>query len=190
METLLKNFSKKMLHLLNMDTHATELEYLQAYYGMQTLLYNIIVTFSILLSSYILSCFKETFFLFLIFGILRVVAGGFHFKSMEKCICATTLIMLGGGKYIATVNSPYFLCMALCIFSNLVFFLHVPKGSKKNPYSQDYTYLQKKRLHIVSLFLTITAICKKNVSPIIALSMFLTALFLLPDLLHRFQEAE
>lgn len=190
MERLLKIFSKKLLHLLNIDMYATELEYLQAYYGAQTLLYNIIVTISILLFSYILNCFQETFFLFFVFGMLRLIAGGFHFDSMEKCICATTLVILGGGKYIATVYFPYFLCITLCIFSNLIFFLHIPKGSKKNPYSHNYAHLQKKRLRIMVLFLTITAICKQEASPIIAMSMSLTAIFLLPDFLHRFQEVE
>ncbi|MFR8427056.1 MAG: accessory gene regulator B family protein [Roseburia inulinivorans] len=81
------------------------------------------------------------------------MAGGLHFNSIFKCISVTTLIMLGGGKYIAITDTDTLLCIVLCIIANTVFLIHIPKGTIKNPYSQEYSHLQKKRLSIVSALL-------------------------------------
>uniref|UniRef100_UPI004055ED17 accessory gene regulator B family protein n=1 Tax=Agathobacter sp. TaxID=2021311 RepID=UPI004055ED17 len=190
METLFSTFTEKIIHALDSDNKCSEIEYLQMYYGVQTLIYNIVVTSLILILSYFWKCFTETFLLFAIFGVLRLIAGGFHFNSIFKCISATTLIMLGGGKYVAitTLNVP--VCIALCIFANIVFFMHMPKGTSKNPYSLKYSQLQKRRLHIMSVTLTIVAFFIERLRTIIIVPMSIVAIFLLPELIHKFQEAE
>lgn len=112
MENFFNIFTKKLIHILDPDNKCTELEYLQMYYGIQTLTYNIIVTSLILILSYFLKCFFETCLLFATFGTLRLIAGGLHFNSIFKCISVTTLIMLGGGKYIAITDTDTLLCIA------------------------------------------------------------------------------
>lgn len=54
MENFFNIFTKKLIHILDPDNKCTELEYLQMYYGIQTLTYNIIVTSLILILSYFL----------------------------------------------------------------------------------------------------------------------------------------
>ena len=105
-------------------------------------------------------------------------------------ISVTTLIMLGGGKYIAITDTDTLLCIVLCIIANTVFLIHIPKGTIKNPYSQEYSHLQKKRLSIVSALLTIIAFFVKELRATIVVAMFLVAIFLLPELIHRFQATE
>lgn len=98
--------------------------------------------------------------------------------------------MLGGGKYIAITDTDTLLCIVLCIIANTVFLIHIPKGTIKNPYSQEYSHLQKKRLSIVSALLTIIAFFVKELRATIVVAMFLVAIFLLPELIHRFQATE
>lgn len=189
MEIFFSAFSKKIIHTLDPDNTCTEIEHLQMYYGIQTLIYNIVVTSSILIFSYLWRCFAETFLLFTIFGTLRLIAGGFHFNSIIKCISATTLIMLVGGKCIAITSFSLPPCILLCIFANIIFLIHMPKGTSKNPYSQEYSMIQKKRLHIISVILSITAFFAEGLRTVIVMSMFITAIFLIPELIHRFQAA-
>ena len=190
METFFSVFTKKIIHTLDPDNKCTEMEYLQMYYGVQTLIYNIVVTSLILILSYFWKCFPETFLLFATFGTLRLIAGGFHFNSIFKCISVTTLIMLGGGKYVAITALSTPLCIILCIFANIIFLSHTPKETRKNPYSQEYSQLQKRRLSIMSVILTFTAFFVEGLRTIIIVSMFIVAIFLLPELTHRFQAAE
>ena len=190
MENFFNIFTKKLIHILDPDNKCTELEYLQMYYGIQTLTYNIIVTSLILILSYFLKCFFETCLLFATFGTLRLIAGGLHFNSIFKCISVTTLIMLGGGKYIANTANDTLLCIVLSKIANTVYLIHIPKGTIKNPYSQEYSHLQKKRLSIVSALLTIIAFFVKELRATIVVAMFLVAIFLLPELIHRFQATE
>ncbi|MCI9442393.1 MAG: accessory gene regulator B family protein [Ruminococcus sp.] len=190
MENFFNILAQKIIHILDPDNKVTEIEYLQMHYGIQNLVYNIIVTSFILILSYLWKCFAETFMLFAIFGILRLIAGGFHFNSIFKCISATTLIMLGGGKYlsITTLNIP--LCIIFCIFANIIFFFHTPRGTGKNPYSPEYSQLQKKKLNVVSTVLTVAALFVDKLRDPIILSMFIAAIFLIPESLHRFQPTE
>ena len=190
MEKFFNIFTKKLIHILDPDNKCTELEYLQMYYGIQTLTYNIIVTSLILILSYFLKCFFETCLLFATFGTLRLIAGGLHFNSIFKCISVTTLIMIGVGKYISIsdLNPP--LCIILCIFANIIFLIHIPKGTNRNPYTEEFSRLQKRRLTITSIILTIAAFFIEELRTIIVVSMFIVAVFLLPELIHKFRAAE
>ena len=190
MEKYYSNLSKKIIHILSSDYQYTEMEFLQMYYGIQIILYNIIITAIILISSYIEKCFSETLLLFTIFGLLRFIAGGYHFNSLAKCTCTTALIMLGGGKIISISSSCTPLCVILCIFANIIFFIHIPKGSPHNPYSSEYSSLQKKRLTMLSIFLNIMAIYSNRLRLLIAVSMAIVAVLLLPDIIHKSQSSE
>ena len=190
MDAFFHSFPKKIIHILDPDSKCTEIEYFQMYYGIQTLLYNITITSFILFCSYFGKCFIETLLLFTIFGILRLIAGGFHFNSIIKCVSATTLIMLGIGKCLTIFPLNSSLGIILCTITNTIFFIHIPKGTKNNPYSPEYSQLQKKRLRVISLFLSIIAFGTERLGSIILLSMFIVSIFLIPELIHRSQEVE
>lgn len=190
MNTFFNILPRKIIHALDSYNKCTEVEYFQMYYGLQTILYNVIVTSLILICSYLWKCFTQTLLLFIIFGTLRLIAGGFHFNSVIKCISITTLVMLGGGKCLTlfTLNST--LCILLCIITNTLFLFHLPKGTNNNPYSLNYSILQKKRLIYISFFLSVVAFYSQRLRSTIIISMFIVAIFLIPELIHRFQGVE
>lgn len=186
MERFFMEFSQKVVNILDPNDKFSEIEHLQMYYGIQNLIYNIVVTSIILILSASWKCFTETFMLFAIFGILRLIAGGFHFNSILKCISVTTLIMLCGGKYLSATRLSIPVCIIFAVFANIVFIFHIPKGTKNHKYS----LLQKKRLHFISFFLTIIAFYVDKLRATIILSMFIVAIFLVPEIIHRFQSTE
>lgn len=190
MNAFFKILPQKIIHLLDPHNNCTELEYFQMYYGLQTILYNIVITSLILIFSYFWKCFTQTLLLFIIFGTLRLIAGGFHFNTITKCISITTLIMLGGGKCLTLITLNFTLCIILCIITNIIFWCHLPKGSKNNPYSPQYSLVQKKRLIFISFFLSIIAFCSESLRNIIIVSMFIVAIFLIPEFIHKFQGVE
>ena len=98
--------------------------------------------------------------------------------------------MLGGGKCLTIMSLNDSLSIVLCVLTNIIFLVHIPKGTKKNPYSAKYSRLQKKRLGITSALLSMTAFCIEDFRSIIIISMFIVSIFLIPELIHRFQEVE
>lgn len=190
MERFFTELSQKVVNILDPNDKFSEIEHLQMYYGIQNLVYNIVITSIILILSSVWKCFTETFMLFAIFGILRLIAGGFHFNSIFKCISVTTLIMLCGGKYLSVARLSIPVCVIFAIFANITFIFHIPKGTRKNPYSQKYSLLQKRRLHFISFFITIIAFYVDKLRATIILSMFIVAIFLIPEIIHRFQSTE
>lgn len=186
MNNLLNIITHKIIYTLDKNNTCTEIEYLQMYYGLQNIIYNITVTSLILLLSLIIGTFTETLLSFIVFGILRVTAGGYHFNSISKCIISTTLLMILSGKFSQIIHIHLTLCIISCIFLNTIFFLYIPRGTHKNPYSLEYIKLQQKRLKIISISLTIIAILSDSIfRTTILISMSIVAILLLPTFHHR-----
>lgn len=191
MEILLKNIVEKTIDILDPNKQCTKLEQLQIYLGLQTLIYNFFVTTLILVLSYITKNFIESLLLFSIFGILRIITGGYHFNSITKCIVVTTLMMVGGGKCVQIIHIPLPLCIIICIFVNILFFSYIPKGTVKNPYTMKYSLAQQKRLRLLSIALTTIALLSDSIfRTAIILSMSIVLILLLPIWNHKFPTIE
>lgn len=187
MENYFNKLREKIIVFLDYKNNCTETEKLQMHFALKTISYNLTVTFLILFISYTIGSFKETFLLFCIFGILRIIAGGYHFNHIVKCIIATVLIMTIEGKAAQIIQVNLVICLIICLLSNIIFFLHAPKGTANNPFSKPFSQLQQKRLRKVSSILTISAILIICIRTIILFAMLTTAILLIPDFLHKFQ---
>lgn len=191
MEILLGNIAKKIIDTLDKNKQCTELEQLQMYLGLQTLIYNLLVSTLILTLAYITGNFVESLLLFAIFGTLRIIAGGYHFDSIAKCTLTTTLIMVGGGKCVQIIHISLPLCTILCIFVNILFFSYMPKGTHKNPYTIKYSITQQKRLKLLSTTLSAIALLSNSIlRTAIILSMLIVLFLLLPTWHHKFPTIE
>lgn len=191
MKIIISNIAKKIIQILNKDNQCTESELLQMYFGLQNIIYNIIITSFILFVSYILNIFIETFMIFIFFGLLRTITGGYHCNSIEKCMVYTTLIMIGGGKLVHTLQLNTSICFVVCILVDLIFFLYIPKGTIKNPYSLEYSIKQHKRLKIISILLSIISILSNSkLREAIVFSMVIVAILLIPTINHKFPTTE
>lgn len=186
MKTIFSNVAQKIINTLDEDHSCTEIEYLQMLYGIQNILYNVVIIGLILFLSYIVETFIETLLLFTFFGMLRIIAGGYHCNSIEKCLAATTLIMVGGGKFVQSVQINLPTCIIVCILINIVFFSYIPKGTHNNPYSPEYSIKQHKRLKIISIILTIVSILSNSIlRGAIVYSMAVVAILLFPTIKHK-----
>lgn len=186
MKKIFSYVAQKIIDALDEDHSCTEIEYLQMLYGIQNILYNVVITGLILFLSYVTETFIETLLLFTFFGMLRIIAGGYHCNSIEKCLAATTLIMVGGGKFIQSIQINLPTCIIVCILINIVFFSYIPKGTHNNPYSPEYSIKQHKRLKIVSVILTIISIISNSIlRGAIVYSMAAAAILLVPTFKHK-----
>lgn len=191
MERILCYTAKRIMHFIDKSNKCTEEEQLAIYFGIQILLYNFIVTISILLLSHAVGTFAETLLLFFFFGSYRVIAGGYHFNSMGKCMISTTLIMICGGKCINLLQINLPACIVLCVLFDIVFLFYTPKGTGNNPYSPEYSRLQHKKLMIFSSAISLISVISDTIlRPAILISMFITTVLLLPDFYHKFQDIE
>lgn len=156
-------------------------------FALETIIYNLFVTSLILIISYFIDSFQETFLLFCIFGIFRITAGGFHFNHIIKCIIVTSVLMIGEGKVTQLIQLNPVACLVISLFTNTIFFLHTPKGTANNPFSGSYSQLQQKRLKIISVFFSFLAICIASIRTILLFAMLTAAILLVPDLPGRFR---
>lgn len=186
MKKIFSNVAEKIINMLDEDHSCTEIEYLQMLYGIQNILYNVVITGLILFLSYVTKTFIETLLLFTLFGMLRIVAGGYHCSSIEKCLVSTTLIMVGGGKLVQLIQINLPTCIIVCILVNIAFFYYIPKGTNNNPYSPEYSMKQHKRLKIISVILTIISILSNSIlRGAIVYSMAIVTILLFPTIKHK-----
>ena len=73
MKKIFSNVAQKIINILDEDHSCTETEYMQMLYGIQNILYNVVITGLILFLSYITETFIETLLLFTFFGMLRII---------------------------------------------------------------------------------------------------------------------
>lgn len=171
----------KIFEFLDPEHKCNKKEELQIYFAIQTIALNISATLLILFLSYVAGSYKETFFLLCIFGMLRTIAGGFHFDNILKCIISTSFLIVAEGKLAQMIHINLYTCLIICLFTNLIFFFYVPNGTANNPYSEAYSQLQQKRLKITSIILTLSAICFVQIRTIVLLAMLTVAVLLLPN---------
>ncbi len=187
MESYFKKIVEKLTAFPDPENPYGELEKLQMLYALETISYNLLTAFVILFIPFLIDTFQETLLLFCIFGLLRIIAGGFHFDHILKCITATSFIIITEGKASQIIQISLPVCLLLCLITNLLFFIHIPKGTENNPYSESYSQLQIKRLRFLSVFLTFFAVCFAQIRTIVLFAMLTVAIFLVPDLYRRFR---
>lgn len=186
MESYIKKIVEKLTAFPDSENPYSEQEKLQMVFALEIILYNLLTTFVILFIPFLIGSFRETLLLFCIFGLLRLIAGGYHFDHIIKCVVVTSFILITEGKVSQTIQISLPVCLIICFITNLSFFIHIPKGSENNPYSEEYSRLQKKRLRIVSVLLTFFAVCFDPLRTIVLFAMLTVAILLIPDLYHRF----
>lgn len=191
MKRLLNNTCQKFIDFLDRDHTCTSTERAQMYYGLQNLLYNIFIIMTIFLSAYILDIPAETFLLFILFNMLRLTAGGYHFNNIMLCLICTALLMVGGGKCVKLLQISTPICILACLPAVLIFWSYAPAGTKKHPYSAECSIRQQKRLRTLSIVLSFAAAAGRPVFRNASLlSMYLTIILLVPILHQKFPDSE
>lgn len=186
MEIILNKLSFTIAQRLYKKNKRSNIQNLELLFGIKILIYNISIVIFIIIFSLIANTLAETVLILIIFTILRHTAGGLHFNSIEKCVTATTLIIMSGSTLSKYIEINLSTCLFLCIFINILFFTYTPIGTKDKPFTPEYTILQKKRLRIISLCLTLlTLVSTTLLRKIVIISMCLEIITLLPNYFHK-----
>jgi len=74
------------------------------YYGFQVVIGAIVKFILLLIVSLLLGVFKETFFTMLFFVTLRVIAGGYHMKTYDKCVYVSLASFVLAGLVVHFLN--------------------------------------------------------------------------------------
>lgn len=133
MEHLLRNFSIYIVSWLDQYYPRSEIEKIKMRYGMEVVLDNVSKLIGFILISALLGCLKKTMILLLVFGLLRLFAGGVHMDSSLACFFVTGLIVVGGSvvsiNYQADRLFFVFIMGILCILA----YIYAPSGTIEHP---------------------------------------------------------
>lgn len=134
MEKLLRIIAKKVTHALDKNNELTEEQILQSIFGLQIIIYNVVITVLILFLAYAIKIFVETLFLFIFFGLYRTICGGYHFNSIIKCIYKHNIDNAHWRKMYSN-HANKFACMYLVmLFIQYSFFYPSTKGNRSQSF--------------------------------------------------------
>ena len=97
MENTFNLIITKIAAFLNKDRQCSQTQFQQMYYGLQILVYNILVAAFILIIAAITRSFLSSLLVLIVFGTFRILAGGHHFNHMGICLLSTTAVIISAG---------------------------------------------------------------------------------------------
>lgn len=149
-------------------------------YGLQNVIGEIPKIFIVIILGFLLGIGKLTLLNFLILGLYRNFAGGFHAKSHIGCIVSTTLMFcappLLSKFFVIGDIAKYFVIVAIWIFGLMMIKLYAPADTENVPILRKKERKQKQILAyiVLTIELVIAAIINNSViSNMIIISMFL-----------------
>ena len=156
-------FAEKSLSYVSKYNNYTEIEKIKIKYGLESLYTIVTKTFGILLISLFLNIFKETLFLMLFYGSLRLFSHGIHASKSSYCWIASILCYVLFPlliKYFVINKSAIICCWAL---SFICFILWAPADTPKKPLVNKKKRIFDKVITIlISLTLLFISIISKN----------------------------
>lgn len=175
-----------------LDTEKTiwsDIDRMRMVLGIQVLLHNIIMISTILFVAKITGIFWEAVILLTTYGMLKMTAGGVHFKKSSACLLGTGIFVEAGVMISRHLNlnlMHIILVYAACL---IVLIIIGPQGTKNNPIlEENYEKLRKKTVCIVMVYLIVTilmAICFKCVPYLLFIAVAFETLSLLPSYIKK-----
>lgn len=150
--------ANKIVNYLDIDElNWNDLDRMQMVLGMQILIHNIIMISAILLTAKISGILGESIILLTAYGILKITAGGIHFKKSLACLLGTGCFIFAGvcisrqlHIHLAYITLTYAVCMMIIAIVG-------PQGTKNNPIlADDYEKLRKRAVFITFFYFLIT----------------------------------
>lgn len=125
--------------------------------GLQVLIYNIVMIGTILIASQIIGIFWEAVILLAAYGMLKITAGGIHFKKSAACLPGTGIYVIIGVMISRQLDIRLPHIILIYVVCMIVLVIVGPQGTENNPVSEEnYERLKKKTIYIVSFYLFIT----------------------------------
>lgn len=131
----------------------TDIEKDKLYYGVISLLINIIKTAFICLIAYLLGVLTEILVMTFIVGSLRLTAAGLHAKSSFMCTLTTLVAYIGGAFLSKHYPVSFHIAFFIIMISILILFKYAPADTENRPIIGKE---KRKKLKVQTL---ITAVC-------------------------------
>ena len=182
----METIANRIANYLDADrTIWSDIDRMRMVLGIQVLLHNIIMVGTILFAAKITGTFWETVILLTAYGVLKMEAGGVHFKKSSACLLGTGIFVEAGVVISRQLNLNLIhiaLVYAVCL---IVLAIIGPQGTENNPISEkNYEKLRKRTVCIVTTYLIVTifmAICFKCVPYLLFVAVIFETLSLLPS---------
>ena len=135
----------------------TEIDIMKMRLGLQVLIHNIFMVGFILMISECLGIFTYALILLISYGLLKVAAGGIHFKKSSLCLLSTGAFIVCGVWIAKNIKVSLYKVILIYFICMLVLWKIAPKGTDNNPIAPKYYHkLKKDSLLITGLYLLVT----------------------------------
>ncbi len=135
--------------------------------GLEILIYNIIMIWTILLMAWITKIFLKSIILLSTYGALKMSAGGVHFKKSYACLFGTGIFVWTGVWISDQLNIKLSFTTLIYLVCLIVLIMIGPQGTKNNPISKEhYDKLRKRTVFLVLLYLFATFFWKNSMGEI------------------------
>lgn len=169
----------------------TEMEIMKMRLGFQVLIHNVLMIGFILVLADFLGIFTDSVILLIGYGLLKLTAGGIHFKKSILCLLSTSAFIVYGVSIAGNINLSLYRILFIYLICMLILWKVAPQGTENNPISQKNYYKLKRETMIISgLYLLITIyeliVMEEKISNLLLVAIvFETVSLLLGYFLHR-----
>lgn len=136
--------NKIIKHLENKESKWSEIEILKMQLGFQILIHNFFMICFIIILSAVLQMLLESMILLISYGVLKVNAGGIHFKKSSLCLLSTCIFVICGVVTSRHIYFPFYLVLFIYISCIITLWIIGPQGTKNNPIL-PHNYCKMKR---------------------------------------------
>lgn len=140
----------KIINQFEKHLELTDLQKDKLYYGVISILLNIIKTAFICLIAYFLGVLSEMLIMTLIVGSLRLTAAGLHAKSNFMCTLTTLVVYIGGAILSRHYPISFHMAFFIIMVSILIMFKYAPADTENRPIIGEE---KRKKLKIQTLII-------------------------------------
>ncbi len=130
-------------------TNEDEIEILKMRLGIEVLIHNILMIGSILIFAKMLGIFSDAVILFIGYGLLKMTAGGIHFKKSISCILGTGAFIICGSNIAKKLELSFATVLVIYIICTIILWITAPQGTENNPVSQKNYFILKRRMMVI-----------------------------------------
>lgn len=164
-----------------------EIERMQMVLGFQILIHNIVMIGTILFFAAIAGVLWDSIILLTVYGLLKVTAGGVHFKKSSACLIGTGVFVAVGVMISRQVSIELIYIILVYVVCIIVFTIIGPQGTENNPISEEKCKkLKKKTVLIIFNYFFISYFMYKENLKIISYLILIAVVFETLSLLTSF----
>lgn len=159
-------------------------------YGLEALYVLISKTVVIFLLAIILGVFKETFYIFLFYGILRTTAFGLHAKKSSHCYIMSSILFIGMAFICKYIGINLYIKLILTGISFITLVIYAPADTYKRPLLNSRKRRRYKIITVIlgSIYVIAIIIFRNNIiSNYLMLGLWDASLMIHPLVYRMFQ---